>query len=74
MLLFRSTVCHKPAFRKTTDIYLQLFSELEGHAERLHMRFDSRHVMTDFEMALIKAVKQAVSFYGFKMTFTFSFH
>ncbi|CAF1112598.1 unnamed protein product [Rotaria magnacalcarata] len=43
---------------KSTDIYLQLFSELECHAERLNLKFEPRHVMSDFEMSLIKAVKQ----------------
>jgi hypothetical protein len=41
---------------KSTDIYLQLFFELEQHAERLNKKFDPRHVMSDFEMSLIKAV------------------
>ncbi|CAF3168823.1 unnamed protein product [Rotaria socialis] len=44
--------------RKSTDIYLQLFSELECHAERLNLKFEPRHVMSDFEVSLIKAVKQ----------------
>jgi hypothetical protein len=45
---------------KSTDIYLQLFSELEYHAERLNMKFEPRHIMSDYEMALITAVKQKV--------------
>jgi hypothetical protein len=45
---------------KSTDTYLQLFSELEQHAERLNKKFDPRHVMSDFEMSSIKAVKQKV--------------
>ncbi|CAF2981494.1 unnamed protein product [Rotaria sp. Silwood2] len=44
--------------RKSTDVYLQLFSELECHAERLNLKFEPQHVMSDFEMSLIKAVKQ----------------
>ena len=47
---------------KSTDVYLQLFSELEQHAERLNMKFNPRHVMSDFEMSMIKAVKQKVCF------------
>ncbi|CAF4567337.1 unnamed protein product, partial [Rotaria sp. Silwood2] len=43
---------------KSTDIYLQLLSELQYHAERLNMKFEPRHVMSDFEMSLIKAIKQ----------------
>ena len=46
---------------KSTDIYLQLFSELEYHAERLNLKFEPRHVMSDFEMSLIKAIQQKVS-------------
>ncbi|CAF1380510.1 unnamed protein product [Rotaria sordida] len=42
---------------KSTDIYIQLLSELEYHAERLNMKFEPRHVMSDFEMSLIKAIK-----------------
>jgi len=45
---------------KSTDVYLQLFSELEQHAERLNKKFNPQHVMSDFEMSLIKAVKQKV--------------
>jgi len=45
---------------KSTDIYHQLFSELEYHAERLNMKFEPSHVMSDFEMSLIKAVKLKV--------------
>jgi len=45
---------------KSIDVYLQLLSELECHAERLNMKFEPRHVMSDYEMALIKAVKQKV--------------
>ncbi|CAF1023652.1 unnamed protein product [Rotaria sordida] len=43
---------------KSTDIYIQLLSELEYHPERLNMKFEPRHVMSDFEMSLIKAIKQ----------------
>jgi hypothetical protein len=46
---------------KCTDTYLQLFSELEYHAERLNLKFEPQHVMSDYEMALIKAVKKKVS-------------
>ncbi|CAF1520605.1 unnamed protein product, partial [Rotaria sordida] len=43
---------------KTTDVYQQLFSELECHAERLNMKFEPRHVISDFEISSIKAFKQ----------------
>ena len=45
---------------KTADVYRQLFNELQEHAERLNMKFEPRHIMSDFEMSLIKAVKQKV--------------
>ncbi|CAF1465953.1 unnamed protein product [Rotaria sordida] len=43
---------------KSTDIYRQLLSELEYHAERLKLKFEPVHIMSDFEMSLIKAIKQ----------------
>ena len=46
---------------KSTDIYVQLFSKLECHAERLNLKFEPWHVMSDFEVPVIKAVKQKVS-------------
>ena len=54
---------------KSTDIYLHLFSELESHAERLNMKFDPQHIMSDFGMSLIKAVKQKVSIFQFMIIF-----
>lgn len=49
------------SFGKSTDVYLQLLSELEQHAERLNQKFNPQHVMSNFKMFLIKAVKQKVS-------------
>ncbi|CAF2946742.1 unnamed protein product, partial [Rotaria sp. Silwood2] len=43
---------------KLTAIYRQLLSELEYHAERLKLKFEPVHIMSDFEMSLIKAIKQ----------------
>ena len=45
---------------KSTEIYKALFSELEFHAERLKMKFEPKHIMSDFEMSLIKCIKQKV--------------
>ncbi|CAF1175010.1 unnamed protein product, partial [Rotaria sordida] len=42
---------------KTADIYRQLFLELNDHATRLKMKFEPKHVMSDFEMSLIKVIK-----------------
>ena len=50
---------------KSFDVYMNLFSELEHHAERLNLEFNPQHVMSDFEMSLIKAVKQKVSVFIF---------
>ncbi|CAF3051764.1 unnamed protein product [Rotaria sp. Silwood2] len=43
---------------KTADIYRQLFLELNGHATRLKMKFEPKHVMSDFETSLIKVIKE----------------
>ncbi|CAF4431310.1 unnamed protein product [Rotaria sp. Silwood2] len=43
------------------DLYRQTLNGkpfLECHAERLNLKFEPQHVMSDFEMSLIKAVKQ----------------
>ncbi|CAF4225036.1 unnamed protein product, partial [Rotaria sordida] len=43
---------------KSTNIYKQLFNELETHATRLQLDFDPTAILSDFEKALLKAVRE----------------
>lgn len=52
---------------RSTTIYRQLFNELESQATRLQLDFNPVRIMSDFEKALIKAVRQQVSY--FRMVF-----
>jgi hypothetical protein len=45
---------------KSTNIYKQLFNELETHANRLQLDFEPVKSMSDFEKALLKAVREKV--------------
>ena len=53
---------------KTADVYRQLFYELQEYADRLDMKFEPSHIMSDFEISLIKAVRQTVRFSWLKTT------
>ena len=53
---------------KTADVYRQLFYELQEYADRLDMKFEPSHIMSDFEISLIKAVRQKVRFSWLKTT------
>ncbi|CAF3852425.1 unnamed protein product [Rotaria sp. Silwood1] len=44
---------------RSTNIYKQLFTELENHATRLQLDFDPTAILSDFEKALLKAFPQA---------------
>ncbi|CAF3841949.1 unnamed protein product [Rotaria sp. Silwood1] len=62
---------------KTADIYRQLFLELNDHATRLKMKFEPKHVMSDFEMSLTKVIKEKlpnVIHHGCFFHFTQSLH
>jgi hypothetical protein len=45
---------------KSTNIYKQLFNELKTHANRLQLDFEPVKIMSDFEKALLKAVREKV--------------
>ena len=56
---------------KSAEIYRQLFADFDHHTKLLNMRFEPGHVVPDFEMSLIKAMKQKVCVVGHRFIFHF---